>query len=111
AQVSGTSRGDSSGSGTPRPDTLFYLQGITISPITAAGRNSPVPHSELGAAEIGRRYSLQDIPVLISDLPSATSYSENGNGIGYTYLNIRGFDQRRISVTVNGVPQNDPEDH
>jgi len=40
-----------------------------------------------------------------------TTYSENGNGIGYTYLNLRGFDQRRLSVTINGVPQNDPEDH
>ncbi len=26
-------------------------------------------------------------------------------------LSIRGFDQRRISVSVNGIPQNDPEDH
>ena len=49
--------------------------------------------------------------MLISDLPSATTYSENGNGIGYNYLTLRGFDQRRISVTINGVPQNDPEDH
>ncbi|MBN2355908.1 TonB-dependent receptor, partial [candidate division KSB1 bacterium] len=30
---------------------------------------------------------------------------------GYTYINLRGFDQRRISVMINGVPQNDPEDH
>ena len=40
-----------------------------------------------------------------------TYYSESGNGIGYTYLNLRGFDQRRVSVLINGVPQNDPEDH
>jgi len=26
-------------------------------------------------------------------------------------LNIRGFDSRRVAVLVNGVPQNDPEDH
>ncbi|MFN4112029.1 MAG: TonB-dependent receptor, partial [Ignavibacteria bacterium] len=26
-------------------------------------------------------------------------------------MSIRGFDQRRISVTINGIPQNDPEDH
>ncbi|MDP4117114.1 MAG: TonB-dependent receptor, partial [Bacteroidota bacterium] len=38
-------------------------------------------------------------------------YSENGNGIGYNYISIRGFDQRRISVSVNGIPQNEPEDH
>ena len=92
-------------------DTVYYLKGVTISPITAAGRGGPVTWSELAGTKIAERYSVQDIPVLVSDLPSATTYSENGNGIGYTYLNIRGFDQRRISVTINGVPQNDPEDH
>jgi iron complex outermembrane receptor protein len=92
-------------------DTLFFLKGVTVNPITAAGRNSPVTWSELDAEQLRRRYTVQDIPELISDLPSATFYSENGNGIGYNYLTLRGFDQRRISVTVNGVPQNDPEDH
>ena len=58
-----------------------------------------------------KRYDTQDVPQLLSELPSTTFYSENGNGIGYNYLNIRGFDQRRISVMVNGIPQNDPEDH
>ena len=33
------------------------------------------------------------------------------NGLGYNYLIIRGFDQRIISVSINGIPQNDPEDH
>ena len=47
----------------------------------------------------------------MSELPSTTFYSESGNGIGYNYLSIRGFDQRRITVSVNGIPQNDPEDH
>ena len=54
---------------------------------------------------------MQDVPVLLSELPSITTYSENGNGIGYNYINLRGFYQRRISVMINGVPQNDPEDH
>ncbi|MGB5287483.1 MAG: TonB-dependent receptor, partial [Ignavibacteriaceae bacterium] len=52
-----------------------------------------------------------DMPKYLSDLPSSTFYSESGNGIGYNYISIRGFDQRRISVSVNGIPQNDPEDH
>jgi iron complex outermembrane receptor protein len=99
---------------TPTPaagDTLYYLQGVTISPITAAGRNSPVTFSEFSREEINLRTSVQDLPVMLSEMPSMTTYSENGNGIGYTYLNLRGFDQRRLSVTINGVPQNDPEDH
>jgi len=111
---SGVSRESGVSRQSPEPDpgdTLYYLRGVTISPITAAGRSSPVTFSELNQDEIVLRTSVRDLPVLLSELPSMTTYSENGNGIGYTYLNLRGFDQRRLSVTINGVPQNDPEDH
>jgi len=30
---------------------------------------------------------------------------------GYSHLKIRGFDQKRIGVMINGIPLNDPEDH
>lgn len=72
---------------------------------------SPINQNILNEKFISKNYSLQDIPQYLSLLPSVSSYSENGNGIGYNYISIRGFDQRRIAVAVNGVPQNDPEDH
>lgn len=72
---------------------------------------SPVSFSKLKRDEFIPNYTNQDIPELLSYLPSVTFHSENGNGIGYNYLSIRGFDQRRISVSINGIPQNDPEDH
>ncbi|MGH7491569.1 MAG: TonB-dependent receptor [bacterium] len=74
-------------------------------------RESPVTFSTITPNDLEQRYFAQDIPALLSELPSTAFYSENGNGIGYNYLSIRGFDQRRISVLINGVPQNDPEDH
>ena len=74
-------------------------------------RETPATFSTLDHQTIRERYTTQDIPVLLSELPSTTYYSESGTGIGYTYLNIRGFDARRVAVLVNGVPQNDPEDH
>ncbi len=86
-------------------------QTIVISAMRARERENPVAFSTLTAEDLKERYSTQDIPQLLSELPSTTFYSENGNGIGYNYLNIRGFDQRRISVMINGIPQNDPEDH
>ncbi|MEJ2617345.1 MAG: TonB-dependent receptor, partial [Ignavibacteriaceae bacterium] len=67
--------------------------------------------SKIKRKDIDEKYTVQDIPEFLSSLPSTTFYSENGNGIGYNYLSIRGFDQRRISVSINGIPQNDPEDH
>ncbi len=72
---------------------------------------TPLAFSKITQKEIQQNYVVQDVPEYLSKLPSTTFYSENGNGIGYNYLTIRGFDQRRISVSVNGIPQNDPEDH
>lgn len=72
---------------------------------------TPVTFEKITGREIQENYTVQDIPEFLSTLPSTTFYSENGNGIGYNYLSIRGFDQRRISVSINGIPQNDPEDH
>ncbi|MBI3111129.1 MAG: TonB-dependent receptor [Ignavibacteriales bacterium] len=91
--------------------TVLPGQTIVISATRARERENPVAFATLTAADLKERYSTQDIPQLLSELPSTTFYSENGNGIGYNYLNIRGFDQRRISVMINGIPQNDPEDH
>ena len=72
---------------------------------------TPISFSKLNRTNIKKTYSVQDVPEVLGSQPSVTFYSENGNGIGYNYLSIRGFDQRRISVAINGIPQNDPEDH
>ena len=84
---------------------------VIVEPTRAEARKSPVTFSEISTEELEQRNQVQDIPVMLSDLPSTTNYSETGTGIGYNYLTMRGFDQRRISVFINGVPQNDPEDH
>lgn len=72
---------------------------------------TPLAFSKINRSRIEEKYMEQDVPEFLSALPSTTFYSESGNSIGYNYLSIRGFDQRRISVSINGVPQNDPEDH
>ncbi len=92
-------------------DTVYAQPPVVVTATTAVSRLSPITFSNLTGAEIRQRSSVQDIPVLLADLPSLTTYSENGSGIGYNYINLRGFDQRRISVMINGIPQNDPEDH
>ncbi|MBI9072699.1 MAG: TonB-dependent receptor [Melioribacteraceae bacterium] len=61
--------------------------------------------------QIEKNYVKQEVPEYLSYFPSTSFYSEGGTNIGYNYLSIRGFDQRRISVAVNGIPQNDPEDN
>ena len=93
------------------PDTMYYAEPVTILATHASDRISPVTFSNLNHSDIKQQYSAQDVPVLLSELPSITFYSENGNGTGgYSYITLRGFDQQRLSVMINGVPQNDPED-
>ncbi len=92
------------------PESLTAPQ-LIIEPTRAIERQTPVTFTNISEEDLNYRDQIQDIPLLLSDLPSTKTYSETGTGIGYSYLNIRGFDQRRISVLINGVPQNDPEDH
>ncbi|HUI31237.1 MAG TPA: TonB-dependent receptor [Candidatus Acidoferrales bacterium] len=89
----------------------YNLLPVLVTAQLARGRQSPVTFSEMPDTTINSQFAFQDIPVLLSQLPSITEYSENGEGIGYSYITMRGFDQRRISIMVNGIPQNDPEDH
>lgn len=83
---------------------------IVITTRRAEQRVNPVTVSNLTSESVDERLGVQDLPALLEEAPSTTSYSENGNGIGYSTLRIRGFDQRRLAVSINGVPQNDPED-
>ena len=53
----------------------------------------------------------QEPSYIISQLsPSVTVYSDAGNTQGYAYIRLRGIDQTRINMTLNGVPLNEPED-
>lgn len=93
-------------------DSVKYnLDPVLITGTTAKERETPVTFTNLNKGMIEQRYSMQDVPVMLSELPAMISYSDGGNGVGYNYIFLRGFDQRRLSVMVNGVPQNDPEDH
>ena len=90
---------------------IYTVPALTVTTTRAQKTSSPVAFAEITQAEIEKHYSYQDIPALLSELPSTVFFSENGNSVGYSNLSMRGFDQRRISVMINGIPQNDPEDH
>ena len=95
------------------PDTLARVvpvAGVEVS-TARAGDHAPLARATLGRDDLARVNWGQDTPMALSGLPGAYAYSDAGNGIGYSYLSIRGFPQRRISVLINGVPLNDPESH
>jgi len=71
--------------------------------------DSPITHSNFSKEEIAKRNLGQDIPVLLNYLPSVVSTSDTGNGVGYTSIRVRGSDNSRVNVTINGIPYNDQE--
>ncbi|MGA1434670.1 MAG: TonB-dependent receptor plug domain-containing protein, partial [Candidatus Kapaibacteriota bacterium] len=90
---------------TPKDTTKTVITpSITVSS-TTANEQSSVTFSDITAKEIRNSYTVQDIAQNLSMLPSIYSVSQNGNNIGYTSISLRGFDQRRIAVMINGVPQ------
>ncbi len=91
--------------------TILSSQTVFVEATMGEEGFTPAAFSKLRRKDLAKDYVVQDIPEYLSKLPSTTFYSENGNGIGYNYLSIRGFDQRRISTSINGIPQNDPEDN
>lgn len=93
------------------PDTLHRIvpiAGVEVN-TTRLGEDAPQARAVLTRDELLRQNVGLDTGMLLGTLPGAYAYSDAGNGIGYSYLSIRGFPQRRISVLVDGVPLNDPE--
>ncbi|MBP9849223.1 MAG: TonB-dependent receptor [Flavobacterium sp.] len=84
------------------------LKEVTVSSVRAKDKN-PITYTNLSKEDIAPRNLGQDVPVLLQYLPSVVSTTDAGNGVGYTYMRVRGADGSRINVTLNGVPFNDSE--
>ena len=48
---------------------------------------------------------------LFANMPNIFSMNDNGTDFGYGYFRIRGLDQTRINVTIDGMPWNEAEDY
>lgn len=96
--------------------TVLLLPGTVISDeIFVMGHRvderTPMTYTNITRDEIERQNSGRDIPFLLLQAPSVVSTSDAGAGVGYTGLRIRGVDDTRINVTINGIPLNDSESH
>lgn len=76
---------------------------------TRAGEKTPVTYTSVSEEEIKKSNLGQDLPFLLSMTPSLVETSEAGAGVGYTSLRIRGTDDSRINITLDGIPMNDAE--
>jgi iron complex outermembrane receptor protein len=93
-----------------RADSARALERVTISAVRGSG-DAPISEKTLTQKDLTPRYFGQDVPLLLQGAaPSLTSYAETGNYWGYSYMRLRGLDQSRINLTLDGIPLNDPED-
>lgn len=83
----------------------IFVQAVRVDDAT------PITYTNVERAEIEKQNLGQDVPYLLQNLPSVTTTSNAGAGIGYTGIRIRGVDPARINVTINGIPVNDAESH
>lgn len=87
---------------------IKQLDEVLVSGVRA-GKKNPVTFTNVTKEEIAPRNLGQDIPILLNYLPSVVTTTDAGNGVGYTYMRVRGADGSRINVTLNGIPFNDSE--
>lgn len=74
-----------------------------------ATTNTPITFSKLNKREISKVNLGQNMPAILNYLPSVVSTSFDGAGVGNTDFRIRGADNSRINVTINGIPYNDAD--
>ena len=71
---------------------------------------TPIAFDNISADEIERDYSVGEFPLLLQNTPNLHSFADGGASLGYSYIRIRGFDDKRLVTYINGVPLTDPED-
>ena len=77
---------------------------------TRAGAATTTSQATLSRASIERTNVGQDAPLLFQGLTAVTATSDAGGTSGYSSLRLRGIDQTRLTISLDGVPLNDPED-
>ena len=87
----------------------MYIRGSDI--VVRADRSgAAIACDDYSRRDIDRDYTVAEFPLLLSGTPNLYSFSDAGSALGYSYMKIRGFDDKRVTTYINGVPLNDPED-
>jgi iron complex outermembrane receptor protein len=93
----------------PSPSAYRHTESVVVQAIRADAE-VPITKKDIDRGEIQRLDQGQDMPALLQQAPSMTHYSDSGLGVGYSYFYIRGIQQTRVNMTLDGAPLNEPED-
>ena len=86
------------------------LEGVIVRAVRANG-TAPIAQTTVERRAIQRRSFAQEVPLMLQGTaPSVTAHAESGTNWGYSYIRLRGIDQSRINLSIDGIPLNDPED-
>lgn len=88
---------------------FMFVQPEYLVRVVEAGSGVPVTYTRFDKSDLEPLNTGRDLPVMLDQSASVVTHSDAGAGIGYTGIRIRGTDQTRINVTINGIPVNDPE--
>ena len=86
----------------------FTIEGMKAFSDQAIAGETPVAFTELGKELIANELASQDIPLVLNASPSVFATTDGG-AAGDARINVRGFNQRNLSILINGVPTNDIE--
>jgi len=87
-------------------DSLNSLKDLQEVIVTS---QAPISKEKITSKQLENKNLGQDLPILLKNNLSVVTTSDAGAGVGYTGIRIRGADQTRINVTLNGVPVNNGE--
>ncbi len=91
-----------------KPDTSHVMKEVVVT--YRADQLTPVTFQNLNGNNLKAKSTGQEPSYLLSETPSITVYSDAGSTQGYSYFRMRGIDQTRINISLDGVPLNEPED-
>lgn len=86
------------------------VEELVITRIYSASDSSPVTYQDIEKTQMQAVIQLQEASFFLQKTPSIISYSDAGSYQGYSYFRLRGIDQTRINMTLDGIPLNEPED-
>ena len=90
--------------------TYFREDPIIVTADRAQMGITPIAYDNLSENEIKRDHTVGEFPMLLNSTPNLYAFADGGVPLGYSYVKLRGFDDKRIATYINGVPLNDPED-
>ena len=89
-------------------DTTLSINEVTV---TSLYRNNVNVGYLISTQTLINENHGQEPSNLFKYMPNIFAMSDNGTDFGYGYFRIRGLDQTRINVTLDGMPWNEAEDY